>query len=111
MDLRQKMVPNTDSQLIVCNNNYGPIFGYGPSDLCIVDKCNLNSNSGANFPNCYNLEGPNKYAKGQETFKTFSGCQSGYYFRVEEYEVFKVIYWAKLIYEILSLYDKMSNCN
>ena len=58
----------------------------------ILDNCNSNNSSYANFPYTYNWEGPQKYSNGQQSYTAFSGATSGYNFRVEEYEVFAVHY-------------------
>ena len=85
------MTAVNDNNLIYCGSDYGPRFG-GGADLHIVDNCNSNNTSSANFPTTYNWEGPQKYSKGQQSYTAFSGATSGYNFRVEEYEVFAVHY-------------------
>ena len=92
LDMREKMVPNEQSYLIYCHPNYGPTFGKYSHDLFIADNCNNNRNSHANFPHCYNREGIEfKYKSEQSTVQKFVGSTSGCYFRVVDYEVFKVV--------------------
>jgi hypothetical protein len=55
------------------------------------DQCNT-GNAYANFPSDYNLEGDNKYERGQESYRLFSGATKSHIFKAREYEVFKVIY-------------------
>ena len=85
------MVPKDQNALIYCHGSHGPIFG-GGHDLYISDACHNNRNSYANFPVTYNKEGENKYTNNQDTKKLFSGSTNDNYFRVVEYEVFRVIY-------------------
>ena len=61
---------------IVCNSNYGPVFGWG-NDLWILSKANTNSGS-SRLGNTYQLP-PGQ----QSTF--FTGAQN---FTVTDYEVF-----------------------
>jgi hypothetical protein len=89
LDLEEKMVPNDGTGLIQKYCAYGPIFGMG-GDIVIADKCHLNNSSRANFPSKYNAEGPHKYENGQ--YAVFSGATVNSNFKVEEYEVFQVIY-------------------
>ncbi len=56
IDLKQKMVPISENNLIYCNKKYGPTFGYS-ADLYISDQCDMNRYSHANFPSQYNFEG------------------------------------------------------
>jgi len=84
------MTAVSDSNLIYCNNSYGPTFG--GYDLVINNNCNSNTDSYADFPSTYNWEGLQKYSNGQQSYTAFSGATSGYNFRVEEYEVFAVHY-------------------
>ncbi len=91
LDMKQKMVPNNGNNLIYCNPTYGPTFGSG-HDLVITNQCQNANSCYANFPNCYNYEGENKYVVHQDTYKAFSGATKGYNFRVIEYEVFRVIW-------------------
>jgi hypothetical protein len=90
--MMEKMIPLSDDYLIYCCEQWGPTFGGPNLDLCIMDKCNLNSGSFANFPTAYNREGSNKYEPGQETYEMFSGAREGSNFKIIEYEVFKVEY-------------------
>ena len=85
------MVPNSDTSLIFCSGAYGPTFGAG-RDLYIADKCNSNNSSYAFFPSTYNTDPPNQYTNCQESYKAFSGATEDKYFRVVEYEVFKVVF-------------------
>ena len=91
-NLLQKMVPVNDNDLIYCHTSYGPWFGGGDPDFYCSDNCNSNNISYANFPTIYNLKGPQKYTKGQESYAAFCGATNGYRFKVEEYEVFAVHY-------------------
>ena len=86
----EKMLPQEDNYLIRCNSEWGPIFGKN-NDLRIADNCNKSNKSLANFPWTYNRENK-KYVRGQESYCDFSGATQGYNFRVEEYEVFKVVW-------------------
>lgn len=54
-DLKEKMIPNNQNNLIYCNVNYGPTFG-GGHDLMISNRCHENNGSYANFPHAYNSE-------------------------------------------------------
>jgi hypothetical protein len=90
LDLLQKMVPQSDSSLIYCNSSYGPTFG-GGHDLYIADSCHAN-NSYTDFPGSYNREDGSKYTRGQESYTAFTGATGGYFFKVREYEVFRVVY-------------------
>lgn len=47
LDLKEKMVPLSENNLIYCSSKYGPVFG---GDLQIQDQCNSNYNSIARFP-------------------------------------------------------------
>ena len=85
------MVPKDQNNLIYCDGSYGPTFG-GGFDLYIRDACQNNRDSYANFPYSYNKEGENKYTNNQDSYKLFSGSTSDRYFRVVEYEVFRVVY-------------------
>jgi hypothetical protein len=71
--------------------DWGPVFGNG-FDLYIANKCNQNSDSGANFPSSYNRG--SKYQYNQQSWTLFSGATNGYKFKVVEYEVFEVVKWA-----------------
>jgi len=74
LDLQQKLVPMQDTNLITVKPGYGPYFGgEGGNDLRIVDRCNTNRNSQANFPTSYNLDGANKYVKNDESKKILGG--------------------------------------
>ena len=87
--MREKFVPQGDDKLIYCCSDRGPIFG--DCDIAILDGCNSNSNSVANFPNTYNRAGGDKLARSKDMYRIFSGGDT-YSFRVEEYEVFKLWY-------------------
>lgn len=61
LSLKEKMLPLAGNNLIYSHINYGPIFGntqarslFGSSqlqsDLCLSDRCNIESNSNFNFP-------------------------------------------------------------
>ena len=90
-DLKEKMVPKDQNNLIYCDGSNGPAFG-GGSDFFISDACHNNRSSYANFPYTYNKEGENKYANNQDSYKLFSGSTKDYNFRVVEYEIFRVVY-------------------
>ena len=53
LDLYEKMVPNSDNNLINCYNTLGPIFGGGNPDFGMNDRCNSNNSYGF-FPTDYN---------------------------------------------------------
>ena len=91
LDLKEKLLPTTDTSLIFCNHAYGPTFGAG-RDLYIADKCNSNNSSYAFFPSTYNLLEPHRFENNQESYKAFSGAKEDKYFTVTEYEVFQVMY-------------------
>ena len=74
--------------MIYCHPDRGPTFGNG--DIYLSDRCNKNNYSGGFFPSTYNLQDTTPYKKSQESWKSFSGAESGYHFKVLEYEVFKV---------------------
>ena len=90
LDKREKMVPLRHNRLIRCNNKVGPDFG--SCDLTLTDRCNTNSTSFGDFPSTFNREGCPYKPDVQESWTAFTGTKSGYKFRVEEYEVFRVIY-------------------
>ncbi len=86
------LIQGKEQWAIVDDCNYGPVYGggnYGGHDLCIVDKCNQNNKSGANFPSSYNCG--SKYQRNQQSYTFFSGATDGNNFRVIEYEVFEVL--------------------
>ena len=58
----------------------------------LTDRCNQNNNSYASFPTCYNTTKEKKYVNNQESYKMFSGATEGNKFRVEEYEVYRILY-------------------
>jgi hypothetical protein len=105
LDQQEKYVPQRRQQLIYCSPSYGPTFGppifgeptFGPPifrggfDLYIADGCNANRDSCANFPHTYNREG-DKIKRNQQSYTDFCGAPSGKYFRVLEYEVFRVLF-------------------
>jgi hypothetical protein len=100
-DQKEKYVPQRGGYLIYCSPSYGPTFGGptfsgpifgGGNDLAIADRCNANSNSHANFPWTYNREGSSKIERCQQSYTDFCGAPSGKYFRVLEYEVFRVLF-------------------
>ena len=80
-DLKEKLLPINQNNLIYCHASYGPTFG-NRQDLVLYDACHNNRSSNANFPSQYNKEGENKYERNQETYKLFSGAASGNSFRV-----------------------------
>ena len=71
MDKREKLKPRGKSNLIMCNKEWGPVFGDG--DLYISDRCNVNRDSGGFFPNTYNTK-EKTYKKSQKSWKYFSGA-------------------------------------
>jgi hypothetical protein len=89
-DKGEKYVPQNGQKLIECHPHWGPKFGAG-HDLAIADNCNTANGSYANFPTTYNRES-NKIANSMQSCKDFSGAIGNKYFRVEEYEVFRVLF-------------------
>ena len=75
----QKMIPVSDSNLIICNGKLGPAFGgekhldFGILDNVIGQKYK----SFGDFPHSYNREGPEKYILGEESYKMFTGSANG----------------------------------
>ena len=93
VDMKEKFVPQRDGYLICNWDNYGPIFGGATGcDILVADGCNNNKNSFGYFPSNYNRAGGDKLERNQDSYRMFSGAREGYYFRVVEYEVFKVWY-------------------
>ena len=73
---------NENNDRAICHDkDYGPTFGN--YDLYIRTNCNINTNSGSNFPYTYN----DTTGKGNSVFT--SSTSTGY-FQVQEIEVFKV---------------------
>ena len=58
--------------------------------MAIADQCNSNSNSYAGYISTYNTA-DRKYQNNQQAYAAFSGATDSYYFRVTEYEVFRVV--------------------
>ena len=83
------MLPQKNEHLIYCDSEWGPVFGDG-HDLKISDSCHLNQKSWANFPSTYNRTS-NPYNISQKNIQEFSGVVEGKNFKVEEYEVFRVL--------------------
>ena len=83
----QKM-EHQNGRLICCHANFGPCFG---NDFAIYDNCNTVNNY-ALFPISYNVEGPNKYSKCEQTYRAFTGAVDNTNFRIVEYEVFAVTF-------------------
>ena len=85
-DLKEKLIPIFQNNLIYCDASYGPTFGkkgnFFEPDLLLYDKCHANRDSLADFPHQYNKEGENKYERNQETYKLFCGATSGNSFKV-----------------------------
>ena len=81
LDKRFKMVPQRENRLINCNQQLGPSFGF--NDLTLVDRCDLNVASMADFPCTFNREGSPYKPDTQESWFAFSGAKKGYRFRVE----------------------------
>lgn len=73
LDLKQKMVPVSNKNLILCYSALGPTFGEG-FDLHIANNCHTNGRSYANFPTSYNCERGKRYINSQESFQAFSGA-------------------------------------
>ena len=92
VDMKEKFVPQGDNYLICNYDSYGPTFGSSGWDIYIADDCSSNRNSCGNFPSVYNRAGGDKLQQNQDSYRMFSGTTSGYYYRVVEYEVFKVWY-------------------
>lgn len=80
VDLLQKMLPLSDNKLIYCTNGYGPTFGEW--DIYISDNCNTVHSHTSQFPQNYNIDGPNKYTNGQAAFTAMSGATANYNFKV-----------------------------
>ena len=78
----EKMVPQMDDNLINCNSQKGPSFGF--NDLSIGDQCDIENISIANFPFIYNRQ-DFPYEVRQDSKKAFVGVTSGLNFRVKEY--------------------------
>ena len=53
LDLYEKMIPDSDNNLIYCYNTHGPLFGGDFPDFGMNDQCNINSSYGS-FPTYYN---------------------------------------------------------
>ena len=51
LQLKEKMIPKSNDDLIYCQSGVGPAFGKG--DLIISNNCNKNSFSEAKFPSSY----------------------------------------------------------
>lgn len=66
------------------DSNLGPSFGY--HDLCIADECNRNFSSESNLGAVYNMTGAGNL--NMKDGKKFLAGET--YFKVDEYEVFKV---------------------
>lgn len=84
-----------ENYAIICNDNWGPVFGkYFLSlfscDIGIYDRYDLNSNSQAYLP--YYYKGKSNYQNNQEMWTKFCGSADNCNFRVTEYEVFQV-FW------------------
>ena len=63
MEQQQKVVPQIDAGIIVCDNGWGPYFGgyYGWNPLKICDNCNSEANSTSiRFGGQYNTEGTDR---------------------------------------------------
>ena len=88
VDLMQKMT-HQKGTVIRCYKNYGPMFGY--NDFQIYDNCNASINWG-NFPDSYNVEGPNKYTNCEQTYRAYTGAPDHCNFKIVEYEVFRVTF-------------------
>jgi hypothetical protein len=89
----KKLLPVSAENLIKCQQSMGPCFG---EDLMIADRCDTNLSSSA-FPTTYNVqrkmseEPIEEYERCQEITKLFCGASEGQQFKVQEYEVFKII--------------------
>ena len=63
MEQQQKLVPQIDKGIIVCDNGYGPYFGgyFGFGALIIGDNCNSEANSSTvGIGGYYNTEGTDR---------------------------------------------------
>ena len=90
--MQEKFAP-ISNELIYNYDSHGPAFGKnGGGDLFISDDCNNKKYSFCCFPSGYNRASGNKLVRNQESYKLFSGATDNYYFRVVDYEVFKVWY-------------------
>jgi len=74
---------------IQCIPTEGPVFG-GGSDLAVTNLCHMNLTSCTNFPFSYNCDG--KYHYNQEAWKALTGVSEGKFFKIKEYEVYRVIW-------------------
>jgi hypothetical protein len=81
LDIKKKMLPNNENQLIINKNNYGPCFGN--EDLWICDQCNTVANSKTDFPYSYKYEAGKYPNKNQESYRAFAGVLKGQQFKVE----------------------------
>ena len=74
---------------IYCHSNYGPSFGHA-YDIWISDQCNYHNCGYASFPISYNFALKPYETNSEATISAFSGATKAKYFKVLEYEVFKV---------------------
>lgn len=88
IDLREKLTLRETDSAIFVHKDWGPYFGRG-ADLRIGNRCNKEANSYASVPISYAFEGE-KYECNQQTWSGFCGAAKGSFFRVVEYQVFRV---------------------
>lgn len=93
LDMGEKMDLIDKVRAISIASESGPVFGHG-YDLCVRDECHLDKPSAelsfARFPWSYNNK-KNKYKKDkQEVWEKFSGASKDSYFKITEYEVYRV---------------------
>ena len=91
LDNFEQYVPQAGKHLIYRIKEYRPLFGGGVPDLELDDQCDKGDNHGK-FPTAYNRANGDKLQKNQETSQRFTGATINSYFKVPEYEVFKVTF-------------------
>ena len=88
INLRQIFKIKDYNYAIFCRQDYGPHFG-GGADLHICDRCDVNCQNRTNQNN-YDYNGMDKDSA--KTYADICGATNGFYFKVEEYEVYRVIW-------------------
>ena len=71
---------------ILCNPNYGPLFGNGNADILIPDNCTKESICWINPPSCFQYECHPQYKS--SLYVNTSGPDTGNWFSVLDYEVY-----------------------
>ena len=90
LSLKQKMDCQVQDKSIYNHSSFGPTFGSG-HDISIRNQCNNNRDSVTNFPTSYNFT-DNKYKNNQYSYAVFSGQTDGNGYKVQDYEVYEVVY-------------------